>query len=72
MAILDQIEGNVPGNVAKAFINLIALHYFLLADGRVHSEEDIRDWFRQTGFGDVRLHRMTKAPGTSLMVARKA
>ena len=71
LAILDQIAGKVPGNVANAVIRLIALHYFLLADGRVYSHDDIQSWLQQTGFTDPQFHRMSKAPGTSLMVARK-
>jgi 2-polyprenyl-3-methyl-5-hydroxy-6-metoxy-1,4-benzoquinol methylase len=71
VAILDQIAGKVPGNVANAVIRLIALHYFLLADGRVYSHDDIQSWLQQTGFTDPQFHRMSKAPGTSLMVARK-
>jgi hypothetical protein len=68
---LDQIAGKVPGNVANTFIRLIALHYFLLADGRVYSRDDIQSWLQQTGFTETQFHRMAKAPGTSLMVARK-
>jgi hypothetical protein len=43
----------------------------LLADGRVYAHDDIQNWLQQTGFGEVQFHRMVKAPGTSLMVARK-
>ena len=71
VAILDQIEGKVPGNVASAFIRLIALHYFLLADGRVYAHDDIQSWFQQTGFTMAQSHRVLKVPGTSLMVAKK-
>jgi len=71
VAILDQIAGKVPGNVANAVIRLIALHYFLLADGRVYAHDDIKSWLQQTGFAVTQFHRMAKAPGTSLMVARK-
>lgn len=71
VAILDQIAGKVPGNVANALIRLIALHYFLLADGRVYTHDDIQSWLQQTGFGEAQFHRMAKAPGTSLMVAQK-
>jgi 2-polyprenyl-3-methyl-5-hydroxy-6-metoxy-1,4-benzoquinol methylase len=71
VAILDQIAGKVPGNVANAFIRLIALHYFLLADGRVYSRDDIQRWLHQTGFSEPHFHRMAKTPGTSLVVARK-
>lgn len=71
VAILDQIAGKVPGNAVNAVIRLIALHYFLLADGRVYSHDDIQSWFQQTGFGEIKFHKMAKAPGTSLMIARK-
>jgi hypothetical protein len=71
VAILDQIAGKLPGNVSNAVIRLIALHYFLLADGRVYSHDDIQSWCQQTGFADTQFHRMAKVPGTSLMVARK-
>lgn len=71
VAILDQIAGKLPGNVSNAVIRLIALHYFLLADGRVYSHDDIQSWCQQTGFSDTRFYGMAKVPGTSLMVARK-
>ncbi len=71
VAILDQIAGKVPGNVANAVVRLIALHYFLLADGRVYSHDDIDGWLQQTGITAPHFHRMAKAPGTSLMVAWK-
>ena len=71
VAILDQIAGKLPGNVANAVIRLIALHYFLLADGRVYTHDDIQSWFQHTGFSDAQFYGMAKAPGTSLMVARK-
>ncbi|KAA3661099.1 MAG: methyltransferase domain-containing protein [Chloroflexi bacterium] len=71
IAILDQIAGKLPGNVSNAIIRLIALHYFLLADGRVYTHDDIQSWFQQTGFTEAQFHGIPKAPGTSLMVARK-
>jgi 2-polyprenyl-3-methyl-5-hydroxy-6-metoxy-1,4-benzoquinol methylase len=71
VAILDQIAGKLPGNVSNAVIRLIALHYFLLANGRVYSHDDIQGWCQQTGFSDIQFHGMAKVPGTSLMVARK-
>jgi cyclopropane fatty-acyl-phospholipid synthase-like methyltransferase len=63
VAILDQIAGKAPGNVANAFIRLIALHYFLLADGRVYSHDDIQSWLQQTGFSETQFHRMAKRRG---------
>ena len=71
VAILDQVTGKIPGGMANAVIQLIALHYFLLADGRVHAHDEIESWFTQTGFTDIRFHKMLKAPGTSLMIGRK-
>jgi len=44
----------------------------VLADGRVYTHDDIQSWLQHTGFGEAQFHRISKVPGTSLMVARKA
>jgi cyclopropane fatty-acyl-phospholipid synthase-like methyltransferase len=72
VAILDQIEGKVPGSAANAFIRLLALQLYLFADGRIHTYEEMEAMLTETGFKDIRSHKLAKLPGTSLMVAQKA
>jgi SAM-dependent methyltransferase len=70
-AILDQIEGRVSGSAANAFIRLLALQLYVFADGRIHSHEDMEAALTKAGLKDIQSHKLTKLPGTSLMIAAK-
>lgn len=71
VAILDQIAGKLFGSATNAFIRLIALQFYLLADGRVYSHDDLNAMLEQSGFRDIQFHKLPKAPGTSVMTAAK-
>lgn len=71
VAILEQIEGKVSGSASNAFVQLIALQYYLAVDGRVFSKDGLRDLLSRNGFKDIRFHSLTKSPGTSLVMATK-
>jgi len=71
VAIMDQIAGKLFGSATNAFIRLIALQFYLLADGRVYSHDDLTAMLEKSGFGDIQFHKLSKAPGTNLMTAVK-
>lgn len=71
VAILDQVAGTVSGSATNALIRLIALQYYIMADGRVFTEDELETSLEHTGFRDTRTHRLSKLPGTSLMTAVK-
>lgn len=71
VAIMDQIEGKVSGSAANAFIRLLALQLYLFADGRIHNHDDMEAILTEASFKDIRSHKLTKLPATSLMVAQK-
>lgn len=71
-AILDQIAGKVNGSATNAFIRLIALQYYVMADGRVFTQQELEHLLAHTGFVDCRTHSLSNLPGTSLMMATKA
>ena len=71
VAILDQVEGKVNGAASNAFVRLIALQYYLFADGRVYSVGEIGRMLAESGFSSPRFHSLTKAPGTTLALAMK-
>lgn len=72
VAILDQIAGKVPGSATNAVISLVALMYYVFADGRVFEHDELREMLAGSGFVDVKSHRLAKLPGNSLMTARRA
>jgi len=72
LAILEQLEGKVTGAAATAFIQMIALQYYLFVDGRVFSQEEIGTLMEEAGFRNIHFNRLLKAPGTSLAVGAKA
>ena len=71
VAVLEQVDGKVFGNASNAFIQLIALQYFLFVDGRVYSAEEIGHLLTESGFEAPRFHSLVKAPGTTLALAKK-
>jgi len=69
VAILDQIEGKVRGSVTSAFMHLMALQYYLFANGRVFTHDELSGMLTQAGFSAIQFHQFAAAPGTSLMTA---
>ncbi len=72
VAILDQVAGRIPGAAANAFIRLIALQYYLFADGRVFTRDELNGLLARSGFAGIQFHSLAQAPGTSLITARRA
>ena len=71
VVVLDQITGNVPGSATNALVRLVALQYYLLADGRVFSRDDLTRMANVAGFDAVQFYNLRKLPGNSLMVATR-
>jgi cyclopropane fatty-acyl-phospholipid synthase-like methyltransferase/biotin operon repressor len=69
VVILDQITGKIPGSATNALIRLVALQYYLFADGRVYSRDDLAKMADDAGFTAVQFHNLTQLPGNSLMIA---
>ena len=69
VAILEQVEGNVNGSAANALVRLVALMYYLFADGRVYSLEELDGMLTGSGFGQIRAASLPKAPGNKLIMA---
>ncbi|NJN53706.1 MAG: methyltransferase domain-containing protein, partial [Anaerolineae bacterium] len=72
VAILDQLEGNVFGSATRTLIQLIGFMYYLFADGRTFSKDDVSAMLQETGFADVHFHTSAKWAGTSLVTAVKS
>ena len=71
VAILDQIAGKVPGTATNAVVSLVALMYYVFADGRVFEHDQLTELLAGAGFAGVKFSRLAKLPGTSLMTARR-
>ena len=69
VAILDQLEGNVFGSATNTLIQLIGFMYYLFADGRTFSREEVEGMLTDTGFKEIKFHTATKWAGTSLVTA---
>ena len=72
VAILDQIAGKVPGSATRAIISLVALMYYVFADGRVFQHDELTEMLSGAGFSDIRFHKFMKLPGNALMTGRRA
>ena len=69
VAILDQLEGNISGAATNALIQLIGFMYYLFADGRTFSKDEVSLILTETGYHDVNVHTAAKWAGTSLVTA---
>ncbi|MFN2136759.1 MAG: methyltransferase [Candidatus Promineifilaceae bacterium] len=69
LAILEQVAGDVFGSASQAIVRLVALMYYLFADGRVYTEEEFRAMLAESGFTTVDFHSLAKAPGNKLITA---
>lgn len=71
VAVLDQITGKISGSATKALIRLVALQYYLFADGRVFSREELSQMAQNAGFSDTRFHTLQRLPGNALMLTTR-
>ncbi len=71
VAVLDQITGKIPGSATNALIRLVALQYYLFANGRVFSRDDLANMAEKAGFATIHFHNLTRLPGNSLMIAAR-
>lgn len=69
VAILDQITGKIPGTAVNALIRLIALQYYVFADGHVYSRTELTDICSQAGFKEIQFHNLSQLPGNTLVTA---
>lgn len=71
VAILDQLEGDIFGSAAQTLIKLIGFMYYLFADGRTFSKDEVTVMFQETGFKHIQFHDSAKWAGTGLATAVK-
>ncbi len=71
VAILDQVAGKQSGPATNAIVQLVGFMYYLFADGRVFSREELTDLLTDAGFHNVQYHSLRAAPGNGLLVAEK-
>ena len=71
VAILDQLEGNVLGSATSTLIKLMGFMYYLFANGRTFSREEVNHMLNNTGFKEIKYHTSAKWAGTSLVIATK-
>jgi ubiquinone/menaquinone biosynthesis C-methylase UbiE len=69
VAILDQITGKIPGKAVNALIRLIALQYYVFADGRIFSRDEMSEMCQRAGFSDMQFHNLPSLPGNTLLTA---
>ncbi|MBE2224226.1 MAG: methyltransferase [Anaerolineae bacterium] len=69
VAVLDQVAGKVSGSATNALIRLVAMQYYLFADGRVFSRDDLTHMAGKVGFGTIQFHNLRNLPGNSLITA---
>jgi cyclopropane fatty-acyl-phospholipid synthase-like methyltransferase len=72
VAILDQITGKIPGKAINAVLRLIALQYYVFADGRIFSREEMMEICQQAGFSGMQFHNLSSLPGNTLLTAVKS
>jgi SAM-dependent methyltransferase len=71
VAIFDQVASKQFGSATSALIKLVGLMYYLFADGRVYTRDELTGLLANTGFGNIQFHPLRQSPGSSLFVAER-
>lgn len=71
VAIFDQVSGKQFGSASSAIIKLVGLMFYIFADGRVFSQEELTGILQDANFRKIQFYPLREAPGSSLLVAEK-
>ncbi|WP_420627342.1 methyltransferase [Candidatus Leptofilum sp.] len=71
VAIFDQVASKAFGSATNAIIKLVGLMYYLFADGRTFTRNELTNLLNDTNFRNIQFHPLRQAPGSSLLVAEK-
>jgi 2-polyprenyl-3-methyl-5-hydroxy-6-metoxy-1,4-benzoquinol methylase len=68
VAIFDQVASSVFGSATNAFVQLVGFMYYLFADGRTFTRDELTGLLSNTGFRNIQFHPLRQAPGSSLLL----
>lgn len=71
VAIFDQIEGSVFGSASNGIVQMLAFMFYLFANGRIFSADELTGLLMETGFKKHQITKMRQSPGSSLITATK-
>lgn len=71
VAIMDQLEGAVSGSATNAIVQLLGFMFYLFANGRTFSHEEIKSIVSRAGFSNMHIHTSARWTGSSLVTAVK-
>lgn len=71
VAIFDQLESKQLGSAISGLLQLISLMYYLFADGRIFSRDEISQMLSAANFSSVQFFTTPKWAGQSLVTAVK-
>ncbi|MEM7113246.1 MAG: methyltransferase [Chloroflexota bacterium] len=71
VVIFEQVEGSIFGSAVTAIVRLVGFMYYLFANGRIFTRDEMTDLLNAANFNNIRLHPLHQAPGNSLVIAQK-
>lgn len=71
VAILDQLEGAVSGSATNAIVQLVGLMFYIYADGRTFTKNEVTNMLSITGFEQIEFSSKATWAGTSLVTGTK-
>jgi len=71
VAIFDQVESKQLGSAISSLLQLISLMYYLFADGRIFSRDEMNQMLGAAHFSNVQIFTTPKWAGQSLVTAVK-
>lgn len=71
VAILDQVAGRQAGPATNAVVQMAGWMYYLFADGRTFTREELTALLDGAGFRNIQAHSLWAAPGNGLLVAER-
>ena len=71
LAIFDQVESKQFGSAINGLLQLISLMYYLFADGRIFSRDEVNQMLNEASFSNIQIYTAPKWAGQSLVTAVK-
>ncbi|MDZ7694303.1 MAG: methyltransferase [Balneolaceae bacterium] len=71
VGILDQFDNVSGSGFNQSVAALIGWNLFLFVNGRSYAVEEVEEWLKETGFGNVEVKPLKKSPGFTLLTASK-
>lgn len=70
--ILEQFSEPTSSNAVGALVQFLSITFLAAVGGQTYEYDDVVKWLSASGFSEAQRKKLRRAPGSSLVIARKA